>query len=313
MGKVFKYMAAVAIIISGLLAGSTSAVAQNDLAYASVAEAARNAGIDAARVEAVVQRAMERGITPEQLGSLMEPVITLAGNNLPAEPVLQKVLEGIAKRVPAPQIGMVIGQIESALNRSAGIVDGWLEQPATRDMVRAGTRGQDAQQATSRFRTQLLEGSAQALQQNIREEYLSDLLGQIATERAAERSGLTSVAAAVGILGDLPTTQNNPELSTRVVISALRSGFTPSEIQQLPAAMNAAELQSRLPAEAVANGMAEQVLSGLPAAQVLENLFKGNLKGGPPGFTPPGLINRPDRNGQGNNRRPTTPPGRPGN
>ncbi|TVQ13727.1 MAG: hypothetical protein EA364_06030 [Balneolaceae bacterium] len=313
MKKINLFILAATFMVYGLSTSVDVAYAQDAAPYKDIVESARNAGIDQARLDAVMLRAQERGVSGEQFGSMMQPAISLANSNLPYEPVLQKVMEGLAKRVPAPQISQVLLRIESGLNRSAVIVDGWLGQEQTQNMIRSGSRGRDVQQATAQFRNQMLENSAQALQQNIREEHLASLLSQIVAEQAADRAGLGSVASAVGILGDLPTSETDPELSNRIVISALRSGFSVNEMQQLPAALNAAQLQSRLPAAAVANGMAEQALSGVPAGNILENLFKGNLKGGPPGFTPPGQANPPGRDGEDNRRRPNTPPGPPGN
>lgn len=313
MKKINLFILAALFLVLGLTASADVAFAQNIPNYTEIVESARNAGIDQSRLDVLIQRAQERGVTGEQFGSMMQPAISLASSNLPYEPVLQKVMEGLAKRVPAPQISQVLLRIESGLNRSAVIVDGWIAQDQTQSMIRSESRGRDVQQATAQFRNQLLENSAQALQQNIREEHLASLLNQIVAEQAADRTGLGAVASAVGILGDLPTSGTDPELSNRIVISALKAGFSANEMQQLPAALNAAQLQSRLPAAAVANGMAEQVLSGVPAGNILENLFKGNLKGGPPGFTPPGLANPPGRSGEDNRRRPNPPKGPPGN
>ncbi|MCA1801928.1 MAG: hypothetical protein LC662_05675 [Rhodothermaceae bacterium] len=255
MKKINLSILAALFLVLGFSATADVAFAQDIPNYTEIVETARSAGIDQARLDLLVQRAQERGVTGEQFGSMMQPAISLANSNLPYNPVLQKVMEGLAKRVPAPQISQVLVRIESGLNRSAVIVDGWIGQDQTQSMIRSESRGRDVQLATAQFRNQLLENSAQALQQNIREE----------------------------------------------------------QMQQLPSALNAAQLQSRLPAAAVANGMAEQVLSGVPAGNILENLFKGNLKGGPPGFTPPGLANPPGRDGEDNRRRPKPPTGPPGN
>jgi hypothetical protein len=235
MKKINLFILAALFLVQGLTASADVAFAQDTPNYTEIVESARNAGIDQARLDLLIQRAQERGVTGEQFGTMMQPAISLANSNLPYEPVLQKVMEGLAKRVPAPQISQVLVRIESGLNRSAVIVDGWIGQDQTQNMIRSESRGRDVQQATAQFRNQLLENSAQALQQNIREEHLASLLNQIVAEQAADRTGLGSVASAVGILGDLPTSETDPELSNRIVISALKAGFSANEMQQLPA------------------------------------------------------------------------------
>jgi hypothetical protein len=61
--------------------------------------------------------------------------------------------------------------------------------------------------------------------------------------------------------------------------------------------MNMAQRRSQLPAQAVAQGLSRQLQGGLPASQILQNLFNGEIGGGPPGNVPPGLDGeRPGRN-----------------
>jgi hypothetical protein len=313
INKINHWIFAAAVFAAGFGVNAEQANSQETGPYQDIITSALNSGIDEGKLTSIIQRAQERDLTREQFGRLLQPAINLAGNDLPYEPVLQKALEGLAKRVPHPNIIQVLGNIETGMNRSAVLVDNWLESVPAREMIRTGSPGQDMQQSAMQFRNILLENTSAALQQNIREENITGFLDEASAGRASEKAGLLPVASAVGIMADLPTAHSDPGLTRRILVSALRSGFTANEIQQLPAALNAAQLHSRLPAEAVANGMAEQALSGIPATTILENLFKGNLKGGPPGFTPPGAINRPGRDGEDAGRRPPVRTGPPGN
>jgi hypothetical protein len=88
-----------------------------------------------------------------------------------------------------------------------------------------------------------------------------------------------------------------------MIVRSLKAGFDASELQKLPAAIKMAQQRGQLPAANVIEGISHQLNAGVPAQQILQNLFDGNIGGGPPGGTPPGLEKRQKRgNGRGNNR-----------
>jgi len=192
-------------------------------------------------------------------------------------------------------------------------VDPWLSREEVRAMVAAGSGSRDADVAARDFRNMILENTSYALQQNMREETVSEFLDQVISEKVYEKSGMSPVASAVRALPDLPTTVENPAASNRLLVRALNAGFTAGEVQQLPDALKSAQFHSQLPAENIAQGMQHQMGQGIPAEHILENLFQGDVGGGPPGFTPPGLDRNGDDDdhpGRGRGRRPDTPPGR---
>jgi hypothetical protein len=45
----------------------------------------------------------------------------------------------------------------------------------------------------------------------------------------------------------------------------------------------------------VIEGVSKQMSGGIPAKQILQNLFNGNVGGGPPGNVPKGLGNKQNR------------------
>jgi hypothetical protein len=171
----------------------------------------------------------------------------------------------------------------------------------------AGQRGASA--SAREFRNLFIENTAYALQQETSEQTLREFLDQAVTASVVERNAIASVAAGMRALPEMPTTRDDPGTSVRLLVRALNAGFTPGEIQQLPDAFRSAQFHSELPADRVARGLDRQLGENIPAASILENLFQGNVGGGPPGFLPPGLERRDERGSdRARDRRPPVPP-----
>ncbi len=284
--------------------------AQHEIAdYRAVQEQAMAAGIDAERLETLIGRAQQRGVSPDQLQGMIGPAISLAEKDLPYQSVLQKTLEGMAKRVPAGSIRMVTENIAGGITRSAEVVDPWMARNEVAAMVAAVRGGRETGVTMREYRRTFIEHASYAFQQNTEEQTVREFLDQSLTPNVVERHAIASVAAGLRALPEMPTTQENPGTSIRLLVRALDAGFTPGEMQQLPDAFRAAQFHSELPADRVARGLDRQLLENTPAAHILENLFQGNVGGGPPGFTPPGLENRKNRGSdRARDRRPVTPP-----
>ncbi len=291
-----------------------AAHAQGSGDYQIVLERGIGAGLDPDRLETLITRAQNRQVSPDDLNDMLNPAISLAENDLPYNPVLQKTMEGIAKRVPAGNIRQVLNQMANNLNRSAEIVDPWVAREEVRAMVEAGRGSRESDAATRGFRNQLLEHTSYALQQDMSEENIRSFLELLVSERVTERGGMSTVASALQVLPDLPTSRENPGMSNRILVRALNSGFSSGEIQQLPDAFRSAQFHSQLPADNIARGLDRQIGEGLPAEHIIQNLFQGNIGGGPSGILPPGLGGRDndedgdgDR-GRGRGRPPVIPP-----
>lgn len=278
-------------------------IAQQENSYQNILERGQEAGIATERLETLVSRAENYQIGPDELNRLIDPAITLAGRDLPYDPVLQKTMEGMAKGVSVNAIHQVLGQMEGGLSRSAELIDPWLKHEKVRSMVVERRGAGEPSDGEQQFRNRILENTSYALQHNIREETLQDFLDQVVAGKAAERGGMASIASAIRTLPDLPMSQDNPEMSNRILLRALNAGFSDGEIQQLPDAFQAAQFRTQMPLENIAKGTERQMQQGAPPEHVIENLFRGNVGGGPPGFSPPGLErgrdngNRPGRGG----------------
>lgn len=299
-----------ALILTAVLTASlfNPVLAQHEAAeYRAVQEQAMGAGIDAEQLENLIVRAQQRGVSPDQLQSMIGPAITLAENDLPYHAILQKTLEGMAKRVPAGNIRMVTENIAGGITRSADIIDPWMARSEVSAMAAAVRGDRDTGASVREYRRTFIEHASYAFQQNLEEQSVRDFLDQALTTKVVERNAIASVAAGLRALPEMPTSQENAGTSIRLLVRALDAGFTPGEIRQLPDAFRSAQFHSQLPADGVARGLDHQLGENMPAAHILENLFQGNVGGGPPGFTPPGLDRQGER-GSDRGRRPPTPP-----
>ena len=257
---------------------------------------AQDAGISPELLEQLGERAGDRGISPQELSGILEPAIAMASDNLPYEMIFEKAFEGLSKGVPASRIQPVLTSIASSSSETASFTDGWVERPEVQQMLareQAGSGGMSRE----RFRNEMIRAGAKGLMQNMDREVLEQTLEEVAGGPALERSTPSGIVTAMSILSDLPTAASEPAATARMVVSALEGGFDSEDLMKLPGAMNMAQRRSRLPAQAVAEGLRRQLQGGSPASSILQNLFNGDVGGGPPGNIPPGL-NR-EREGRG--------------
>ena len=259
-------------------------------------EQARSAGIEQSQITELQNRAEARGISEADLMNIIRPAVSMAEQNLPHDMIFDKAFEGLSKRIPAPQIQSVLNSISENSVEASRFVDPWVQMPEVRQMLdRSGERMDQ-----NRFRNEMIKASAKGLTQNFNRDVLEQTLASLASSNAMENARPSGIVTAISILSDLPTAAQQPAETSRMVISALESGFDASDLQKLPGALNMAQRRAQLPAQAVAEGFRRQLEGGFPASQVLQNLFNGRVGGGPPGGTPPGLNReRPGRRGGG--------------
>jgi hypothetical protein len=270
----------------------TSAVQAQPLSE--LIEQARSAGIEQSKLDDLMTRAGARGLSDEQIATVMIPAIEMAEKNLPHDMIFDKAFEGLSKRVQMGQIEHALNQIRQHSERAAEMVDRWAARPEVGSMMeRSGERmNQEA------FRNGMIKASSKSLMQGFDADILDQTLQQAAESSVMERAQPGGIMAAINVLSDLPEAAQSPTETARIVLRALESGFSADDFQRLPGAMNMAQRRGQMPASAVTEGLGRQLQQGLPAEQILQNLFRGEVGGGPPGQTPPGLQNeRPGRPG----------------
>jgi len=298
----------VSLLLFGiLLLTAEYGIGQPGNRFQEIMDKGAEAGIAEERMEALISRGQNRGLDADELDRLMEAPISIADRGLPYHPLIKKYMEGMAKGVPPGSIQQVLDNMANGLIRSADLVDPWVTRNEVQQMLERETGGREIDAATRRFRNQVLESTSYALQLGLGEETLSGFLDQLTSEQATERSGMNAIASAIRTLPDLPGAHDSPEMGSRLLVRVLNAGFSAHEIQQLPDAFHSAQFRSQLPAENIARGMERQMERGMPPEHILDNVFKGNVGGGPPGFTPPGLG---DTEGEGEGEGRGRGPGR---
>jgi len=282
-------LAFVALLCS-LLAVPIGLQAQ-DASFAKLLERAAAIGIDQSQLQELQERAENRGLSQQDLTGILEPAVALAEDNLPSEMILQKALEGLSKGVPPARMQPLLQQMNRATRQAGPIVESWVQRPEVQQMVSNRGGGMSGDQ----FRGEMIKATMRGLQKNIPTAEMETLLNEMSQDEISANLGASNAVAAVGVFSELPTTAEQPEVSRSFVMRSLKGGFNATELQRLPAAMQVAQQRSQLPAASVVEGVAKQMSGGIPAKQILQNLFNGNVGGGPPGGTPPGLENRQNR------------------
>ena len=277
------------VLVPGILQAQTTSLQE-------VMDQARASGIEQAELQELQQRAQSRGLTDQQLIDIMRPAISLAENNLPSELIIQKALEGLSKGVPANRMQPVLNKLQQSVNQAGPMVEGWAQRQEVQKMVNKPGSGMSEQQ----FRNEMIKATSRGLANNISQNEIQSLLDEIGSDDITQNIEPSNAIASVGVFADLSTSTQQPDVSRSLIVRSLKGGFKTQDMQRLPAAMKVAQQRSELPAASVIEGVARQMKGGIPAKKILQNLFNGNVGGGPPGGTPPGLENKQNRGNSGN-------------
>lgn len=254
-------------------------------------------GIDQAQLQELQNRAQSRGITDQQLLDILEPALSLAENELPSETILQKALEGLSKGVPANRMLPVLQNMQRSVQQAGPMIENWVQRPNVQQIATKEGGGMSQKQ----FRNELIKAASRGLMNNVPENEMQGMLDEIGSDDLASDIDPSGAVASVGVFSELSASTQQPEVARSLVVRSLKGGFNTADMQRLPAAVRVAQQRSQLPAASVIEGVARQMSGGIPAKQILQNLFNGNVGGGPPGGTPPGLQNKQDRGNNGNN------------
>lgn len=256
-------------------------------------ERGQQAGIDLELVNQFAERAQAKGLTLGQTSELLRPAVTLAEENLPADLVLRKSLEGLAKGVPHARIQPVVQRIYQHTETTGSFIEGWMRRAEVQQMM-----GQKpGQPAAANVRHQLVESAVQAQMHQVPAKMVRKLLSDLPVNTKHHPIPVGNIGAALRVLPDFPGKALAEGEPVALLVTALDAGFEPQEIGQLPAAMRSALQQSHRPAAVLMRGAAGEIARGKPAAEVLATLFNGGLPGAPglsPGVRPPGQEGPPD-------------------
>ncbi|TYP95270.1 hypothetical protein LX73_0568 [Fodinibius salinus] len=277
-----------------LLAASEINAQEKDVSV--LVEEAKKAGINQAKIATLQKRAQSRGVSDQYIGQILETALAMSEKKLPAEMALEKALEGLSKGIPGGRIVPAISQMQENMTKSAQVVDPWIKQKHVQQIVNKSGSGMSQDQ----FRTEMVRSVSSSFAQGISTETVNAMLSQIESKSILDKTNSTNIVVAMGIFSDLPTTKSAPKASRTFIANALKRGFNADELQKLPSALQMGQQRSQLPAASVVNRVSQQMKGGIPAKKILENLFNGNIGGGPPGNVPKGLENKPENKGKNN-------------
>lgn len=290
--KGIKTIAVLLVVALTCLGAADQAVAQEGLP--DILDRARNAGIEQSMLEELQAKAKKRGLGTQEVANLIKPAVSLAEKDLPADHLIQKSLEGLSKGVPSSRIHSFISRLQSSTQQAATIVDPWMKSSKVQQMISQ----QGGAASGSAIRNNMIKASSRAITQDIPAESIRQVLSDINNQSVLSKTSPSNIVSAINILPDLGV-KDQPKLASSFVVRALKGGFNADELQKLPAALSMAQQRSQLPAASIMKGVSKQLTGGVPASEVLQNLFKGNIGGGPPGNVPKGLQGNPGK-GTGN-------------
>ena len=164
---------------------------------------------------------LDERVPPEVRRALQDIATDAAAHGLPTEPLVQKAIEGGAKRVPAERL---IAAVRALAERLAGA---W-------DAVRAG--GLDSPTAD------VVEGGADGLSAGLTPGYVSDLVR--ASRAPYDPALVLRVAATLAALG-VP-----PKQTVQLVEGLIKDGGSPSDLLGLPGEVQAGVANGATPAQA---------------------------------------------------------------
>jgi len=296
-----------------LLSGTSHMSLGQDGGVDVLLERATTAGANADQMQTVARRARQAGLSREAAASLLRPAVGLAEEDLPAEPVLTKALEGLAKQLPPDRIEPVLLQQSNRTEQAGQVVSRWRQQPEVKRLLGSpedppGNEQKpnvenraDAQEKSGTRRMGpegLITAAADALQQDVRARDLEAFLNGL-PEKAGPSVSAGQLTAAIGVLPDLLAAGTSLETAGELLTSAIGAGYGPESLSKMPEALQTARRASDRPVDVLAKGTARAAVQCTPAATVLERLFQGGVSGAgpPPGLnvsgTTPGLGNLP--------------------
>src|SRR5215813_214581 len=205
------------------------------------------AGVAENEVAGLIQRGVGRGVPPAELVRLLDVVAQAKRQDLPVGPVLDKVKEGLAKRVPPARIAGVAERLAGELATSRDLV-----RRAEQKGIRVESRGE---------RERATEAVADALGKGVSPKDLEDLSRGIA--HSSERVTMSRLQAGAQVTADLVSMGLSPRDATETVGAAVTRGLSQRDIERLRERMGQ-ELKRGGSAENGAKRLREAIRSERP-------------------------------------------------
>lgn len=239
--------------------------------------------VSAAEREALVRQRVARGGQAEEVDALLRQADEARAKGLPAEPLTNKIREGLAKGVAPGRIGQVVGQMTSDLERASALL--------TELQLRTAPSGAAASVVML----------AEAFGGGVTVDEVRDLRAQApASDGGPSAEAVTGAAKGLAFIKDAALPAGD---GAAVVVEAMRQGFQPyqildlgREIKRREADYQTGRATLRALREAIARGERPEALfrDSRPDARVVTPDRPGAPAVRPEPVTRPG-DQRPDR------------------
>lgn len=200
--------------IDGAIGRSTLSPAEKD-SLASGARQAIRSGIPAADVEAVVSRGIERGVGAAGIAELLDIAVTAQNAGVPAQPLLNRIEQGLAKQVPQERIAAAVKRLAGHLAAARPVVDGLVG------------KGVSAGSATERETA--METVARAFERSLSADAVSDISGRIVQQKGT----LSLFERAVGAITGMVELGVPAEPAARLVQQGLDRGYSEKDFDRM--------------------------------------------------------------------------------
>jgi hypothetical protein len=204
------------------------------------------AGVPDGDVAELVQRGVGQGVQAGELARLLEVVAEVKRHDLPVGPVLDKMKEGLAKRVPAERIVGAASRI-------------WGELAIARDLIRQAER-EGVRVEKARKREKAIEAVADALGRGVPPSEVAKLSRHVAGSGRGE-GALSLLDEGVEVTANLVSMGLPPEEATDTVAAAISQGLGRHDLERLRKAL-ARELKRGASPEQAARRLREEIRAG---------------------------------------------------
>src|SRR5712691_6943820 len=216
------------------------------------------AGVAEGEVAGLIQRGVGRGVQPAELARLLDVVAQAKRQDLPVGPVLDKVKEGLAKRIPPARIAGVASRLSGELATSRELV-----RRAEREGIRVEAAGE---------RERAMEAVTDALGKGVSVKEMEDLSRQVARSREAATMSRLEVGAQA--TSDLVSMGLSPREASETVGAALLLSLSRRDIERLRERLGQELKRGESPEEG-AKRLREEIRSERPEkAEKLEKMEK---------------------------------------
>lgn len=206
-------------------------------------------GIAERDVAGLIRQSAVRGVQAPDLARLLDVVAEARRQDLPAAAVVDKIKEGLAKRIPPERIASVASRIASELMTSRDLI-----RRAEREGIRVEVPGE---------RERAVGAVADALGRGVPPKEVEELARHVA-HSSPHQATMSRLESGAQVAADLISMGLSPRAAAETVAAALARGSTPRDIERLREQL-ARELRRGESPEEGAKRLREQIRSERPA------------------------------------------------